>query len=393
MTARVFSLRFSLAYALMMLGSGVQLPFLPLWLSAKGIDVQGIAFIVAGMMAVRVVASPLVAWIADYSGKRRQVIRICAFLAFVAYAALGFMDGFWPIAITALIAGFFFSPVFPLAEGFSVDASASLGLDYGRMRLWASLSFLMGSLTSGVLLTNLSALDTAWILAVAQGFSVIATLVMPDEIEPAETDETVPQPQHISTSRFLFASSFPLFLLAAGLGQASHGMLYGFSSVYWTELGYSPAVIGLLWAMSVFAEVALLAFSNAILNRMGVGMVFLIGLAGGMVRWAALAFVTTLPMMLALQTLHAVSFAMTHLGTMHMIRLMAPEHMRNRAQGLNAAISGGLLMSGTLWLSGWLYELYGGKAFLAMMVVSLLALTLGIALLRVSPRVRAAGEA
>ena len=38
MTARRFSFRFSLAYALMMLGSGVQLPFLPLWLSAKGID-------------------------------------------------------------------------------------------------------------------------------------------------------------------------------------------------------------------------------------------------------------------------------------------------------------------------------------------------------------------
>lgn len=392
MTARSFSIRFSAAYAFMMLGTGVQLPFLPLWLSAKGIDASGIGFIVAGMMAVRTTSSPLFAWLADHLGKRRLVIRLCAVLAFLCYCALGLMDGFWPIAMMALLASFFFAPVFPLSEGFSVDASAALGLDYGRMRLWASLSFLAGSLGSGYILTHLDALDTAWLLAGAMGLTVVSALLLPRE------PDALKRPKRISSTaigarKFLFASGFPLFLVAAGLEQASHGLMNSFSSVHWHNLGFDPFTIGLFWAVAVIIEVALLAFSNAVVEKLGPGRVFVIGIVGGVVRWTLMAFATSLPMIMALQTLHAASFAMTHLGTMHMIRLMVPDHIRNRAQGFYSALSGGVLMAGSIWMSGHLYEIYGGHAYLAMAIVSLASLALALILLRVSPRVREAAVA
>lgn len=392
MSARLFSIRFSLAYALMMLGTGVQLPFLPLWLSAKGIDYSGIAFIVGAMMAVRVFSAPLFAWIADKLGHRRTVVRVCSLLAFASYVGLGFMDGFWPITSMALLAAFFFAPVFPLAEGFSVDASAALGLDYGRMRLWASLSFLVGSLGSGLLLTRLDPLDTAWLLAGAMGMTVISALLLPPEPSALrKREENVATT--LSTGRFLFASSFPVFLLAAGLAQASHGLMNSFSSVYWHSLGFDPFAIGLFWAVAVTFEVALLAFSNAVVGRFGSGMIFLLGVGGGGVRWLLTAFATSMPLIMALQTLHAVSFAMTHLGTMHMIRLMVPLNMRNRAQGLHSALSGGLLMSMSMWSSGPLFERYGGLAYLFMAAISLVAFSLAVTLLRVNPRVRAAAAA
>jgi len=392
MTARAFSLRFSMSYALMMLGTGVQLPFLPLWLSAKGIDVGGIAFIVAGMMAIRTASSPLFAWLADHLGQRRLVIRACATSAFLAYAALGFMDGFWPIAAMALLAAFLFAPVFPLSEGFSIDASAALGLDYGRMRLWASLSFLSGSLGSGLILTHLDALDTSWLLAGAMGLTVVSAFVLPAEPD-ALTARRKPSTPGMGARRFLLASSFPVFLLAAGLQQSSHAMLYSFSSIHWHSLGIDPFTIGLLWTVAVTIEVAVLAFSNSIINRFGPGRVFVIGIAGGIVRWTLMAFATSLPLIMVLQTLHAASFAMTHLGTMHMIRLMVPEHMRNRAQGIYSALSGGVLMSGAIWLAGSVYAQHGILAYLVMAAMSVVSLGLGLALLRLSPRVRAAAVA
>jgi PPP family 3-phenylpropionic acid transporter len=391
MSPRRFSFRFSLAYALMMLGSGVQLPFLPLWLSAKGIDAAGIAMIVAGMMAIRMVASPLFAWLADHMRLRRQVIIGCAIAAFLSYALLALMSGFWAIAAAALMASFFFAPVFPLAEGYSVDASAALGLDYGRIRLWASLSFLGGSLGAGVLLTQLDPLDTAWLLAGAFGLTVVSSVLLPPEPEVLR----VVKPKSASSlgaARFLFATSFPVFLLAAGFAQASHGMMYSFSSVHWQSLGFSPFTIGVLWAFAVLAEVLLLAFSNRVIERFGPGTVFLAGIAGGILRWSLLAFVETLPALLLLQTLHAASFALTHLGTMHMIRLMVPERLRNRAQALNSAISGGVLMSASIWASGPLFHHFGAKAYLAMAAISVAALLIAVPLLRISPRVRAAAD-
>ncbi len=392
MTARTFGIRISMAYALMMMGSGVQLPFLPLWLKSKGIDNAGIAMIVAGMMAVRIFGAPLFSWMADHFGNRKLVLQLCAGFAFAAYLLLAISNGFGPITTVALIAAFMFAPVFPLTEGFSVDGAAAHGLDYGRLRLWASVSFLVGSLSSGAMLTVLDPLSTAWLIAGAQGLAFLATLLLPDEPEK-NPDFEPPEEMLTGVRQTFFASSFPLLMLVAGLGQASHGMLYTSSSLHWTSLGFNSFDIGLFWTVAVSAEVALLAYSNALLNAFGPSRLLLIGLAGGVLRWVIMASFSSFFMMAAAQSLHMMSFAAAHLGTMHFIRLMVPPHVRNRAQGLYSALSGGILMSSTAWLSGRLYESYGGQAYLAMGAVSLLAFVAALCLVRFNPRVRAVGAA
>jgi MFS transporter, PPP family, 3-phenylpropionic acid transporter len=392
MTARIFGIRISIAYALMMMGSGIQLPFLPLWLKSKGIDNASIAMIVAGMMAVRVFGAPLFSWMADHFGNRKLVIQLCAGFAFSAYLLLAISNGFGPITTVALIAAFMFAPVFPLTEGFSVDGAAAHGLDYGRLRLWASVSFLVGSLVSGALLTKLDPLSTAWLIAGAQGLAFLATLLLPDEPQSVLAEE--PTEDMLGGAReLLFASSFPLLIVVAGLGQASHGMLYTASSLHWTALGFNSFDIGLFWMIAVSCEVVLLAFSNALLNALGPSRLLLIGLAGGVVRWFTMAIFISFPMMMIAQSLHMLSFAAAHLGTMHFIRLMVPLHIRNRAQGLYSAVSGGVLMSSTAWLSGWLYEDFGKHAYYAMGLVSVVALIAACALIKFNPRVRAAGAA
>ena len=393
MTARVFGLRLSFAYALMMIGSGVQLPFLPLWLKAKGIDTGGIAFIIAGMMAVRVFGAPLFAWVADHFGNRRLVIQLCAGFAFATYLLLAISNDFGPIATMSLIAAFMFAPVFPLTEGFSVDGAAAHGLDYGRLRLWASLSFLMGSLSSGALLTVLDPLSTAWLIALAQGLSFLATLLLPDEPEQEKPGDDDVAEVLASARVFFFASSFPLLMLVAGLAQASHAMLYTSSSLHWTSLGFNSFDIGLLWTIAVSAEVGLFMWSNRIVEILGPSRLLLLGIAGGALRWLLMASFTGYPAMLAAQSLHMLSFAAAHLGTMNFIRIMTPPHIRNRAQGIYSALSGGVLMASTAWMSGKLYGAIGGNAYFAMAGVSLAALVAALLLIRFSPTVRAAGEA
>ncbi len=392
MTARVFGFRISMAYALMMMGSGVQLPFLPLWLKAKGIDNAGIAIIIAGMMAVRVLGAPLFAWVADHFGNRKLVIQMCAGLAFAAYLLLAISNGFGPITTMALIAGFMFAPVFALTEGFSVDGAAHHGLDYGRLRLWASVSFLTGSLVSGALLTQLDPLSTAWLIALAQGFSFLATLMLPDEPQHAPQTET--DGEMLGRARDLFfGSSFPLLMLVAALGQSSHAMLYTSSSLHWTSLGFNSFDISLLWVAAVSAEVALLGFSNRLLDALGPSRLLLLGLAGGVLRWVMMASFSNYGLLLASQMLHALTFASAHLGAMHFIRLMVPPDFRNRAQGLYSALSGGVFMATMAWMSGPLYGTWSGQAYYGMALVSLTALVLALVLVRVNPRVRAAGAA
>ncbi len=392
MTARIFGIRISIAYALMMMGSGVQLPFLPLWLNAKGMDNASIAGIIAGMMAVRVLGAPLFAWVADHFGNRKLVIQLCAGFAFSAYMLLAISNGFGPITTMALISAFMFAPVFPLTEGFSVDGSAAHGLDYGRLRLWASVSFLMGSMVSGALLTVLDPLTTAWLIAIAQGLAFLATLFLPEE-PVVKTDAAQDEGKLTGLRELFFASSFPVLMVACGLAQASHGMLYTSSSLHWRSLGFNSFDIGLLWTVAVTCEVALLAFSNVLLDTLGPTRLLLMGLMGGMVRWVVMASFSSYALMMMGQSLHALSFASAHLGTMYFIRRMVPTEIRNRAQGLYSALSGGVLMSLAAWASGQFYASIGAQAYYAMAVISAGALALTLAVLRFSPRVRAAGAA
>ena len=393
MTARRFGIRFSTCYALMMMGSGVQLPFLPLWLHARGLSVGQIASVVAGMMAVRILGAPLFAYAADRSGDRLRVIRACAVSALLAYLILPFTQDFNQIVIIALLAGFLFAPVFPLTEGFSVDASAHYGLDYGRIRLWASLSFLVGSMVSGALLTRLSPLDTAWLIAAAQSFAVLGTFLLPKD--PVDQGE-----QHLATRlefgealKFLFMSRFTIFLVAACLANASHGTLYSLSTVHWTSLGFSTFTIGLLWACAVSAEVGLFAFSNRVIDKLGSPLLLCIGLGGGVVRWTGMAFASGVVEMGLLQALHAISFASAHLALMHFIRLNVPTSLRNTAQGLYTALAGGVLLSSATWISGPLYDAFGGRAFLAMAMLCVFGLGLAIGYANLSPKEPAMADA
>jgi MFS transporter, PPP family, 3-phenylpropionic acid transporter len=391
MTARRFGLRISVTYAFLMIGSGVQLPFLPLWLTEKGISVEGIAMIMAGMMATRIVGAPLFAWMADYFGNRRLVIQLCSAFAVASYALLAISNGFGPIMTFALVASFMFAPVFPLTEGFGVDGAAAHNLDYGRLRLWASVSFLSGALGAGALLTVLHARDTVWLLALAQGISFLATLSLPAEPEPEKAE---PANFEINGMReLLFKSSFPLLIVAAGLTQASHGFMNSFSSVYWTFLGYSTFWIGVFWLIAVSVEVLLFSFSNVVVATLGPARLMLIGMAGAVVRWLMIGTFESFSLVVLAQTLHALSFAATHLGTMHFIRLMVPMPIRNRAQGLYSAITGGVFFSVVVYFSGPLYRSYGGQAYYVMALIALAAVVLAVVLIRFSPRVREAGAA
>lgn len=386
MSSRIFSLRLSAFNAFLFLGSGIQLPFLPLWLKDKQLTDGQIALVMAMMMAIRILAMPIGTYIADRSGNRKLVIICAAFSAFACYLALNFMSGFVPILLTAMLAAAMLAPVLPLSEVLALEGSAHYGIDYGRIRMWASLSFLSGSLIAGALLEVIPVNSVVLLICGAQGLGAMMTLVLPN-------DKVIKKPTGGAVSvKAIFAvvtgGAFFIFLAAASIGQSSHGLLYAFGSVHFDSLGYSKFSIGKLWAVSVVTEIVMFAFSNRFYNRLGAVNLIVIGMACAVVRWTIIALNPPIAIMYLVQMLHAGTFGFTHLGTMHFIREKVPGSMRNTVQGLYSALSSGVLMSATMWSSGPLYGAYGGAAFFVMAGVSAIAFALALILRRVSPKER-----
>jgi MFS transporter, PPP family, 3-phenylpropionic acid transporter len=234
-------------------------------------------------------------------------------------------------------------------------------------------SFLSGSLVSGFLLTWLDPLAAIWMLSAGQAFALAATFILPGE--PRDTQQSlVHMPDGESTKRLPFGSQFTLVMISVSLGQSSHAMLNGFSSMYWTSLGISPLMIGLFWTAAVMAEVVFFAASGPIFNALGFERLILIGLSGGVVRWILSAFVVSPAFTIPVIMLHAITFATLHLGTMHYIRARVPQRLQNTAQGLYGAISGGIFMALSTQLAGRAYGTHGGYGFLFMACISAIAL-------------------
>src|SRR5438477_11606 len=80
-------IRLALFYAALFAALGVQLPFLPVWLAAKGLDAATIGLVLAVPLVVRVIVIPLATHAADRYQALRAVIATAAAAAVLGYGA------------------------------------------------------------------------------------------------------------------------------------------------------------------------------------------------------------------------------------------------------------------------------------------------------------------
>ncbi len=358
--------RLSFFYAAVFLVIGFLVPFWPVWLKSRGVTEAEIGLLLAAGMWVRAVSNPLIAQAADRHGSRRRMIVIMSWGALAAYALFVPAHGFWPLLAVSVVTAVFFSPMLPLGETVTMAKVRTDGLDYGRMRLWGSISFILAATVGGYVLAGRPEDVVLWMVLGALGLVVAAAAAMPDAMVPAG----VPR-RRAPLAGLLRDPGFLGFLLCASLLQASHSVYYGVATLHWRAAGYSATTIGALWAEGVVAEVALFAFSGAAVARLGPRGLLLLAAAAGMVRWTVLGMSTELPALVAVQFLHAFTFGATHLATMHFIaRNVAPE-VAATAQSLYSSTAMGAVMGLVMMSTGWLYESFAGAAFYAMAALSL----------------------
>jgi MFS transporter, PPP family, 3-phenylpropionic acid transporter len=367
-----FARRLALFYAAFFVAIGINLPFFPVWLAARGLDAETIGLVLALPMVVRVFAIPAVSRVADRRDALRAAIVGCAFAAAVAYAAMGAVGGIAALVVAYAIASCAFAPVMSLADAYALKGLAARGRAYGPVRLWGSATFIAATFGAGVLLDVMAARDLIWLIVAAMAAIALASLMLAPlggAAEPADA----PRPL-----RLLAMPAFLAVAAASSLTQASHALIYGFGTLDWRAAGLSGTTIGTLWALGVVAEIVLFALQGRLPAWIGPGVLLLVGAAGGVVRWTAMALDPPAWMLPLLQCLHGLSFGATHLGSLGYLARAVPAGMAARAQGMLAVMQG-LAMAAALALSGVLYADYGSRAYAAMALLAAAGLAAALA--------------
>ena len=361
------AVRLGAFYAASFLVVGIQLPFWPVWLAGRGLDPRQIAFVFAAAIWAKVVATPLLGALADRLGQRRAVMLGLAAVSLFGYAALWPMGGFWPILALNLIAGAAQSALMPLGDSLTLAAVRDRGLDYGRIRVWGSVSFIVAALGSGWALGFAAPTGNAVLLLVLLASCV---LLLSCWAIPAGEPASRGGARWAALAGFAGDRRFWLFVGSAAALQASHQLYYGFGTLYWRGLGFSDTAIGALWAEGVMAEIALFWLSAPLVRRFGPLGLMALGGAAGILRWSLIGILPGLAPAALLQLLHAGTFGASHLGAMHFMARTVPPHASASAQSLYAALSSGLGSGLVMLAAGWLYGAYGGDAYPFMALLS-----------------------
>lgn len=374
-----YSLRLAAFYGALFAVYGVHLPYLPVWLDVRGLSAEQIAAITAAPYFLRVFITPTVAMWADGTGRHRTLINGLAWLTLLLAVLFAQMHSFWAIFLLAVPFAIALSTTVPLTETIAVAGVRAHALDYGRMRLWGSITFVASGFVGGWLIDHTGAGAVIGCILAGTLATAGCAWLLPEHARSGKTasasSRAPTRGYALGEVRKLVASPvFLAFLLAAGAAQGAHGMFYTFGALTWHAQGISNAWVGALWAIAIVGEVALFAYSGDVVRRWGPVMLLVAATAASVARWTLMSLSPPLAALIPLQTLHTLTYGASHLAAMHFIARAVPEGAQGTAQALYATVASGILMGSATLLSGWLYAWVGAHAYLAMAALAAVGL-------------------
>jgi MFS transporter, PPP family, 3-phenylpropionic acid transporter len=365
--------RLSAYYGALFLIYGAHVPYFPVWLNGRSLSASEISFIVAAPFFLRLLVTPLLAVFADHRQNHRSMIVALSWTALCLVAVLSQMSGFWPVFLLAVPFAMATTSIMPLTETLAVSRVRADGLDYGRVRLWGSLTFVVMGLAGGFLVERFGGGVGVWLLVLGAVLTVAAAHWLPG-VNPVAAPSQVARAalSRDDVMGLVRSPLFLLFLLSVGCTQASHATFYTFGALHWQALGISSISIGVMWAIAVLAEVALFAWSRPVAEKFGPIELLTAGAAAAVARWSIMSFDPPLAVLIPLQVLHALTYGATHLAAIHFIARAVPDAAAGTAQALYASVAAGVIMGFATLVSGPLFSAYGSGAYWLPVVLALI---------------------
>ncbi|MCC4107749.1 3-phenylpropionate MFS transporter [Serratia ureilytica] len=361
----------ALSYFTYFFSYGIFLPFWGVWLKGEGTAPETIGILLGAGLVARFLGSLLIAPRVKDPSHLVSALRLLALLT-LAFA-IGFCFGNGWGWLMLVIAGFnlFFSPLVPLTDALAATWQKQIRMDYGRVRLWGSLAFVIGSALTGQLVAvwGHNAILYSLILSV---LAMLLGMLLKPSVMPQGEART-----HSGAERSLWAllKEGPVwrFLLCVTLLQGAHAGYYSFGSIYWQEAGYSASTIGYLWSLGVVAEVIIFASSNVLFRRWNARNLLLLSACCGVLRWSLMAYSTELGWLLLIQILHCGTFTVCHLAAMRFIAARQGQEVIQLQAVYSALAMGGGIAVMTV-IAGFLFEHWQGGVFWVMAAVAVPAL-------------------
>lgn len=329
--------RFALCYFLLFANFAIISPYLQVFLHLQRFSTEFIGLLL-GLFELAGVAGPLILGnIADRRGWYRPLLAASVVLSLLLFVLLRITVVPAIVIILISLFGALYKPIVPLSDAITTRNLKDPAAEYGRVRVFGSLGFVLISLAIQV--TGFLASPSANAIVIAHlvtGAAFLCSLILlpSRRTESGRTTERVrPAGEGSIDPRFWVGI---LVIFTARFAITAH---YSFFSLFLSERMGLQGISG-MWAIGSFAEIPVILFGGAIIRKIGMEGLFALALLAVSVRLFCYSLIPPLPVLMAVQLLHALTFGGLHMASVNLVnRFTSPSR---RAMGMAIYVAVGM---------------------------------------------------
>lgn len=341
------------------------IPYWSLYLQHRGFSATEIGQLMAVFLVTKLIAPNIWAMVADNitakHGSSLHILKFASFVTFALYCLMYWANGFWPIAIVMLSFCIFWNATLPQLEAATLNHLKDRRDQYGRIRLWGSVGFIVMVQGLGLVMdkTGPSAILPAGAIALLSVF--FASFLMRDSkrnagVITSASDTQKPELETKVKLTSLVNKNVVFLLLLCVFMQISHAPWHTFFSIYLEGYGYSKSTIGALWSVGVVFEIIVFIVGYRLLTyfRLSSLLSFTFLIAG--IRWCMVAaFPESGWLILVTQIMHSVTYGLYHSVMINLVDRLFKGRYQIRGQALYSSVTFGLggaigsVASGYIW--------------------------------------------
>ena len=308
---------------------GIITAYLGLYLGAVGLSGTQIGVIASALPLAGAVMQPIWGTISDRYGWRKRLLACTLLIATLTALTVPLAHSFALLLLIIIVFAVALSPASPLADAITLQWVSEHGGNYGAVRVYGTLGFLLAALAGGVFLTSWGILNMFFLLSLVLGCTFVVSFTTPTQVQT----NTLPA-KHGGVRTILRDRVLVLFLLFCAVGYSTFQAYDTFFSLYLHGLGAGTAMVGIAIGLSVLSELPAMALAGRVMKRLGVKRLLLIGFGLAVIRWLAYAAFPNPNLALIFQTLHGISFTAYYIAALTFIDLRVPRHLRTTGQTL-----------------------------------------------------------
>lgn len=315
-------------YFLLYAAIAIFIPFANIYYKNIGLTGVQIGWLITTGPLVGAIVTPIWGLLVDRLGRLRIVLTIAVTGSIIFVLLISTVKDFLAILILSAIFNIFVNAIMPLVDNYTLTMLGSDRQQYGAIRVWGTIGFLVISLVSGSILGLTGLKGIFW------GYAAMLLLTIPAIVKLPSIQTHLGQAVFRGFSQMMRQKVWIILAVCVVLVMIANISWINFLSLAMKSINASDTLIGMVWSIGALSELPAMLFGQRLLRKWGSRALVGLGFFFYGLRMLLFSSISQPEWALAINILHGLCFGIYWIGAVNYVNEIAPEGLRATSQSL-----------------------------------------------------------